>query len=101
MILEVAIISIKSDLEESFEGAVKEASQHLMAATGYVKHTLQKGIEEPEKYILMVTWEKLEDHTVGFRQSQNFVEWRNHIQQYFSEPPKVEHFETPFLAMSK
>jgi len=53
---------------------------------------LSRGVESPDRYLLLVEWESLEDHTVGFRESDRFAEWRSHIGPFFDAPPEVDHF---------
>lgn len=69
MILEVAILDVKPELVEEFEMTFKTASLIIAAMSGYISHELQRCIEMPNRYILLVRWQRLEDHTVGFRQS--------------------------------
>lgn len=60
---------------------------------GYISHEVQRCIEEKDKYILLVRWQRLEDHTVGFRQSQQYQEWRRLLHHFYEPFPKVEHYE--------
>ena len=60
---------------------------------GYLGHSLRKCIEQENKYILLVDWEKLEDHTIGFRQSEHYLEWKELLHHYYDPFPIVEHFE--------
>jgi heme-degrading monooxygenase HmoA len=93
MILEVAILYVKSGQEENFEKDFLVAVQYISVIKGYVKHTLQKCLEQSNKYILLVEWEKLEDHTIGFRQSAQYLEWKNILHHYYEPFPIVEHYE--------
>lgn len=70
MILEVAVLKVKKGGELHFERDFAIASQFIQSISGYVSHSLRKCLEEENKYLLLVDWEKLEDHTVGFRQSE-------------------------------
>jgi heme-degrading monooxygenase HmoA len=66
----------------------------LSRAQGFRGFKINKGIESPERYLLMVFWERLEeDHTVGFRGSDAFAQWRAIVGSYFAAPPQVEHFK--------
>lgn len=94
MILEVAILSVKSGEEENFERDFLTAGQYISSIKGYLKHSLQKCLEHTNKYILLVEWENLEDHTVGFRQSEEYKEWKNLLHHYYDPFPTVEHYET-------
>lgn len=96
MILEVAILNVKIELTDQFEIDFEMASQHISASKGYVKHSLRKCLEEPNKYILQVEWENLEDHTIGFRQSKEYLEWKNILHHYYEPFPIVEHYVTIF-----
>jgi heme-degrading monooxygenase HmoA len=93
MILEVADIRIKPGLQAEFEVAVEIGVRTVIAqAHGFKSYQIRHSIETPERYILMLEWETLEDHTVGFRQSPAFSEWRAMVASFFSEAPFTEHF---------
>lgn len=94
MILETAKISILPDKHNEFEAAVSTAvSQVLTKARGFISIDVLKGIEEKDSYLLHITWETLEDHTIGFRESELFVKWREIIGPFFAAPPVVTHWE--------
>lgn len=93
MILEVAILNVKSGEEENFEKDFVTAGQYISCIKGYVKHSLQKCLEHNNKYILLVDWENLEDHTFGFRQSTEYLEWKKLLHHYYDPFPAVEHYE--------
>lgn len=93
MILEAALLFVKKGQEEQFEKDFAIASQYISAIKGYSRHSLRKCIEQDNKYILLVDWEKLEDHTIGFRQSENYLEWKKLLHHYYDPFPIVEHFE--------
>lgn len=76
MILEVAILDVKPNQEQEFEKAFGNAQNIISSMNGYVSHQLQKCIEKSNRYILLVNWKTLEDHTIGFRQSKEYQEWR-------------------------
>ena len=94
MILEVADIRIPPGKNAEFEAAVGQGLATVIAprATGYIAHKVQRGIESPERYLLMIWWETLEDHTVKFRGGPLFPEWRAIVGPYFASPPSVEHY---------
>jgi heme-degrading monooxygenase HmoA len=94
MILEVAILNVKDGHEKQFEIDFAKAGQFISSIKGYTKHSLRKCLEQNNKYILLVDWENLEDHTVGFRQSTQYLEWRNLLHHYYDPFPTVEHYET-------
>ena len=92
MILEAAILPVRPGTEVEFEAAFRRASPIIAATPGYLGHELQRCLEAPGKYLLLVRWERLEDHTVGFRGSPGYQEWRR-LLHHFHEPfPTVEHF---------
>jgi heme-degrading monooxygenase HmoA len=93
VITELAIISIRPGSDKEFEAAFAEAEKVLASSGGYQSHTLRRSIEMPHRYALTVQWRTLEDHTVGFRGSPAFTQWRALIGPYFAEPPVVEHFQ--------
>lgn len=96
MILEVAILNIKNGLEASFERDFKKASSLISSMGGYHSHQLQKCIESENKYILLVQWQKLEDHTIGFRTSDKYLQWKALLHHYYEPFPVVEHYEMIF-----
>ena len=93
MILEVACLFVKEGLEQQFESDFELAGQYISSISGYIEHSLQRCLEQPNKYILLVKWEKLEDHTVGFRTSQVYLKWRDLLHHYYEPFPVVEHYE--------
>lgn len=94
MILEVAILNVKKGQEKQFEIDFAIAGQFISSIKGYIKHSLRKCLEENNKYILLVDWENLEDHTVGFRESSEYLEWKNILHHYYDPFPTVEHYVT-------
>jgi heme-degrading monooxygenase HmoA len=94
MITEIAQIDVKPGSEKDFEAAVAKAKAAFGRAKGFHGFELHKSIEKPQRYRLMVKWATLENHTVDFRGSENFTEWRGLVGQYFAAPPEVEHTET-------
>lgn len=94
MILEIADIQIPPGKNAEFDEAIQRALTTVMAQTpGVIRWNVQRGIDSPERYILMIEWRTLEDHTVGFRQGPLFAQWRAIIGPYFARPPVVEHFK--------
>lgn len=94
IILEVAILEVKPDLTEEFEAAFKTASRIIVSMSGYISHELQRCLETTNRYILLVRWQQLEDHTVGFRQSPKYQEWRSLLHHFYDPFPTVEHYES-------
>lgn len=93
MILEVAILNIRAGQAAEFEAAFTGAAHLISSMPGYVSHELQKCIENPDRYILLAYWETLEAHTVGFRQSPEYQEWKQLLHHFYDPFPVVEHFE--------
>ena len=94
MILEIADIRIQPGQNAAFEAAIQRGIATVASrAQGFQSATVNRGIESPERYILQIFWDKLEDHTVGFRQGPLFADWRAIVGPFFAAPPVVEHFE--------
>ncbi|HWJ25789.1 MAG TPA: antibiotic biosynthesis monooxygenase [Flavisolibacter sp.] len=94
MILEVAILNVKEGQQKQFEADFALAGQFISSIKGYLSHSLRKCIEQGNKYLLLVQWESLEDHTIGFRQSDQYQEWKKLLHHYYDPFPIVEHYET-------
>ena len=93
MILEIADIRIHPGQNAAFEEAIKKATEVVLPKTkGVHGYKINHCIETPERYVLQIFWDTLEDHTVGFRQGPLFTEWRSYIGPFFAQPPLVEHF---------
>lgn len=93
MILEVALLQVKPGMEQEYEESFRKASNIIASMKGYISHELQRCIEVKGKYLLLVKWESLEDHTVGFRQSNEYQEWKELLHHFYHPFPTVEHFE--------
>ena len=91
MILEIAQIDVKPGMEKEFEANVQKAAPFFKRAKGCQGMTLQKSHENPARYRLFVQWATLENHTVDFRSSADFQEWRKLVGHCFASPPQVEH----------
>lgn len=96
MILEVAILEVKPGQEEEFEVAFENAQEIISGMVGYISHQLQRCLENPGKYVLLVDWQTLEDHTKGFRGSDEYQEWRTLLHHFYDPSPTVEHYEKVF-----
>ena len=94
MILEVAILDVIPTETVPFERDFKTASKIISSMKGYISHELQNCIENSARYILLVKWETLEDHTVGFRQSQEYQQWKSSLHTYYDPFPTVEHYRS-------
>ena len=102
MVLEVAILYIKNGLADQFEADFKVAGQYISSIDGYIRHTLQKCVEVDHKYILLVEWETMEAHTVGFRESAVYKDWKALLHNYYDPFPIVEHYlEVPLSTPAK
>jgi heme-degrading monooxygenase HmoA len=93
MILEAAMLQVKTGMEEDFEEAFRQASIIISSMKGYITHELQRCIEVEGKYLLLVKWETIEDHTEGFRGSSEYQEWKKLLHHFYDPFPTVEHFE--------
>ena len=93
MILEVAILDVIPNQERDFESAFEQASPIIASMRGYISHQLQRCAEKQNRYILLVKWETLEDHTVGFRGSEQYQEWKKLLHHFYDPFPTVEHYE--------
>ena len=96
MILEVAILNVKAGEEADFEATFAKAQSIIMGMNGYVSHQLQRCLENPSKYVLLVNWETLEDHTIGFRESQPYTLWKELLHGFYDPFPTVEHYQLLF-----
>ena len=93
MILEVADIRIQPGQQAAFDDAIQRGLKTVISrAKGFKGWKVNKGIESPERYVLLIFWETLEDHTVAFRGGPLFAEWRAIVGPFFAAPPVVEHF---------
>jgi heme-degrading monooxygenase HmoA len=93
MFLECADIQIPTGKQAEFDQAIQHGLETVLSKSpGYRGHKVHKGVESPERYLLWVWWERLEDHTIGFRASPLFTEWRAIVGPFFAKPPVVEHF---------
>ena len=97
MITELAILYVKDGQQQHFESDFEKAGQYISSIKGYAGHSLQKCIEQVNKYILLVNWENIEDHTIGFRQSAVYQQWKELLHHYYDPFPVVEHYETVIL----
>jgi len=93
MILEVATLKIKKGLSVEFEINFKKAENIISSMKGYISHQLKKCIEQDDKYILLVNWETIEDHEIGFRQSEEYQEWKVLLHHFYEPFPTVEHYK--------
>lgn len=97
MILEAAQLSIKPGREAAFEAAMRQARPLIEASPGFGGIEVRRCIERPNAYLLLVRWEALEDHTVGFRGSDRYQQWRALLHDFYDPFPTVEHFAPSFV----
>ena len=93
MILEVAILDVIPGKENEFQAAFEQASPIIASMKGYVSHQLQRCVEKENRYLLLVNWETLDDHTVGFRDSKEYQEWKRLLHHFYDPFPNVEHYD--------
>jgi len=93
MILEVADIRIHPGQQTAFDEAIRRGVDTVVSKSpGFRGYKINRGIESPERYLLMIFWDTLENHTVDFRQSDAFTQWRAIVGPFFAQPPQVEHY---------
>ena len=97
MILEAAQLTIKLGREAAFEAAMRQARPLIEASPGFGGIEVRRCIERPNAYLLLVRWEALEDHTVGFRGSDRYQQWRALLHDFYDPFPTVEHFAPSFV----
>ncbi len=95
MILEHAILDVKPEQMEAYEAALKQALPFIAATSGFIKLDVRSCLETAGRYLLLVEWEKLTDHTVGFRQSERYAEWKKLLHPFDAPFPAVEHYGEP------
>jgi heme-degrading monooxygenase HmoA len=93
MILEHAVLPVKEGQERQFETAFARAKAIIAQAPGFCRLTLSRCVERPACYLLLVEWERLDDHTEGFRKSAGYQEWRRLLHHFYDPFPDVEHYE--------
>ena len=92
MIREHALLPVRPGQEAEFEAAFAEAKAIIAASPGFQSLTLSRGIEQPSRYLLLVEWDSVEDHEVGFRQSPGYQDWRARLHHFYDPFPVVEHY---------
>ena len=93
MVLELAVIRIPPGKQAEFDAAIQRGVETVISqAKGFRGYKVNKGVESPERYILMIYWDTLENHTVDFRGGPLFPQWRAIVGPFFAVPPTVEHF---------
>ena len=92
MILEVAILNVIPGREAQFEDAFRQAQDIISTMSGYRSHELRRCVEAANRYILLVNWDTLEDHTMGFRGSPGYLKWKQLLHHFYDPFPVVEHY---------
>ncbi len=95
MILEVVILNVRPGEEAAFEFAFQRAAPNLTGMPGYISHELRPCIEQASRYLLLVRWQTLEDHTIGFRGSPAYQEWKDLLHHFYDPFPAVQHYAAP------
>jgi len=93
MVLEVAVLDVVPGREAEFEQTFPQAAPILESMRGYLSHRLERCVETPSRFLLLVEWERIEDHTEGFRNSPEYQEWRKLLHHFYDPPPQVAHYE--------
>jgi heme-degrading monooxygenase HmoA len=95
MILELATLHVIPGQGSAFEAAFRRAVPILTSAHGYISHELRPCLEHTGRYVLLVQWQTLEDHTIGFRTSSQYQEWKAILHHFYDPFPTVEHYDQP------
>ena len=95
MILEAAILNIKAGQGKAFETALREALPLIEATPGFLGIEVRPCVEKSDQYLLLVSWEALEDHTIGFRESDRYPKWRAALHHFYDPFPTVLHYGEP------
>jgi heme-degrading monooxygenase HmoA len=96
MVLELATIDIKQGTNSDFEKSLEIAQHVINQSKGYIGHQFHKCMEQDNRYVLLIRWQTLEDHTKGFRESELFTQWRALIGPFFETAPMVQHYEMKY-----
>jgi heme-degrading monooxygenase HmoA len=96
MILESALLQVRPGQEDDFEKAFNQAKTIISSMPGFISLELQRCIESRSRYLLLVRWRTIQDHTVGFRSSPEYQTWKNLLHKFYDPFPTVEHYELRF-----
>lgn len=91
-VLEVAPLDVRPGQEAAFERAFAEAASIIAASPGYLGHQLMRSLDNGARYLLLVRWRTLADHTEGFRGSADYARWKALLHHFYDPFPQVEHF---------
>jgi len=92
LILEVAVLRVKPGEGARFEAAFEMAERIIASAEGYISHELRRCLEVQDQYLLLVRWHRIEDHTLGFRGSAAYQEWKRLLHHFYDPFPTVQHY---------
>lgn len=92
-VLEMAVLDVKENQADDFVAAFKQAQSIISSMQGYIHHSLSKCLERESRYLLLVNWQTLEDHTIGFRESSEYQKWKSLLHDFYDPFPSVEHFQ--------
>ncbi|TQJ47080.1 antibiotic biosynthesis monooxygenase [Streptomyces sp. NBC_00080] len=95
MVVEHAQLTVETGREEEFQEVFRTAREVLAEADGFRWARLLRCVERPRGFLLLVGWDSVEAHTVGFRESERFGRWRALVGPFFAAPPAVEHYDEP------
>lgn len=93
MVLEMAVLQVKPGRAAEFENAFRTAEPILTEAVGHLSHELHRCLEHPDRFLLLVRWNTLEDHTKGFRGSPRYQQWKALLHHFYDPFPEVLHYE--------
>jgi heme-degrading monooxygenase HmoA len=93
VILEAVRLDVHAGREAEFESAFTRARAIIAASPGFQGVELRRCVEHPSRYLLLVRWATLADHTVGFRQGPDYPRWRALLHHFYDPFPEVEHYE--------
>ncbi len=93
IVLEMAVLDVRAEKTSEFEQAFEKASQIIAGMPGYISHQLQRCMEQPRRYLLLVNWKSLEAHTEGFRGSADYQQWKALLHHFYDPFPEVEHYQ--------
>lgn len=94
MILEHAVLDVRDGSSVEFEAAFTEAQSIIASAPGFLSLRLERCIEQPDRFVLLVEWASVAAHEEGFRKSAAYEDWRRLLHHFYPERPTVQHFET-------
>jgi heme-degrading monooxygenase HmoA len=98
VVLEAAVLNVIGGGERAFEQAMRTARPLIEATPGFVSVDLHRCMETRNRYLLLVRWESLEDHTIGFRHSDRYEQWRDLLHHFYEPFPVVEHYSETLFA---